>query len=68
MKPFIINTLTDFISAFRPGYNCQHILINLIEKWRQYLDNQESVGADLTDLSKAFDCLPHHLLVAKLYS
>ena len=39
-----------------------------MEKWQTHLDNHEVVGALLTDLSKAFDCLPHHLLIAKLHS
>ena len=29
-------------------------------------DNKKSFGALLTDLSKAFDCLSHDLLIAKL--
>ena len=38
----------------------------MIETWRKCLDENKIVGATLTDLSKAFNCLPHDSLVAKL--
>ena len=31
----------------------------MIETWRKCLDENKIVGATLTDLSKAFNCLPH---------
>ena len=52
--------------GFRKGLNAQHCLIKLIEKWRECLDQGFQFGALLTDLSKAFDCLPHDLIIAKL--
>ena len=38
----------------------------MIEKWKISLDKKGAAGALLTDLSKAFDCLNHGLLIAKL--
>ena len=38
----------------------------MIEKWKINLDKAGVCGALLTDLSKAFDCLSHDLLIAKL--
>ena len=38
----------------------------MIEKWNEIVDNGGVFGALMTDLSKAFDCLHHGLLVAKL--
>ena len=39
---------------------------SLIEKWKAAVDKDKVFGALLTDLSKAFGCLNHELLVAKL--
>ena len=34
-----------------------------MEKWKESMDNNGAFGALITDLSKAFDCLHHGLLV-----
>ena len=52
--------------GFKKDFNAQHSLLKLLEKWRQSLDQGLEFGVLLTDLSKAFDCLSHELLAAKL--
>ena len=59
----IFNT---FLCAFRRGYGCQTTLLRLIEDWKEALDKNMYVAAILMDLSKAFDCLPHNILLSKL--
>ena len=51
--------------GFRQGYNTQQCL-KMMEKWKRSVDGGKVFDVLLTDLSKAFDCLDHELLVAKL--
>ena len=55
-----------FISLYRKSYSTQQVLIRLLEEWREKLDKNFIVGAVLMDLSKAFGCIPHDLIIAKL--
>ena len=58
--------LSNFVSAYRKHYNANHVLISLIESWKINLDNDKMIGAVFMGLSKAFDCIPHNLLIAKM--
>ena len=58
--------LSPSLCGYRKGFNTQHALIALIEKWKITLDKNWYAGAVLIDLSKAFDTLNHYLLLAKL--
>ena len=58
--------LSPFLCGYRKGFNPQHALILLLEKWRMSLNKIGHGGAILMDLSKAFDTLNHDLVMAKL--
>ena len=65
---YIETCLHPYLCGYRKGYNVQHALIALIEKWRVSLDSKGFGGVILMDLSKAFDTINHDLLIAKLYA
>ena len=60
------NILSSHLCGFRKGYSTQHVLMRLKNNLNKSLDKKEKVGLLLMDLSKAFDCIPHELLIAKL--
>ena len=43
-------------------------LVRIIDRWKKAVDSNKDFGAILTNLSKAFDCIHHDLLVSKLYA
>ena len=63
---YLNKILSKWQCGFRQSYSAQHCLLIMVEKWRQWLDNGGVSGALLTDLSKAFDCKLHDLLIAEL--
>ena len=58
--------LLTHLCGFRKGYSAEYCLMAMLEKRKKGLDRANIVGALLTELSKAFDCLNHNLLIAKL--
>ena len=58
--------ISNLVSAYRKNYSSQNVLKRLLEEWKKCLDNNYVVGGVPMDLSKAFDCVPHDLFIAKL--
>ena len=58
--------LSSYLFGYRKGHSTEQCLTVMLELWKKALDNKETAGAILTDLSKAFDCLNHNLLLAKM--
>ena len=68
LSNFFEDIFSKYQCGFRKGISAQNCLTVLIEKWKRSLDSKESFGVLLTDLSKAFDVIPHDLLIAKLHA
>ena len=68
LSEFVSSSMSTNLAAYRKKYSCNNVLVNCVENWRRAIDNGKSVGCILIDLSKAFDSLPHGLLIAKLHA
>ena len=66
MYQYFDQIISRYQCSFRQGYNTQHCLLMMVDKWKEALDKGSLGGTLLTDLSKAFDCIKHDLLNAKL--
>ena len=60
------NIFSLYLTTYREYYSTQHVFSRLLEEWKKNIDNNFTVGGVLMDLSKAFDCIPQNLLIAKL--
>ena len=54
--------------GFRSGHSTQHCLLYMLKSFKKARDMGLTTGILLTDLTKAFDCISHELLIAKLYA
>ena len=52
--------------GFRKYSSCETALIKASDTWLRAIDNGDIVGAIMIDLSKAFDTIPHAILVKEL--
>ena len=53
------------LCGFRKAHSTQHTLFKLLHSWQKELDNSGFIGTVLMDLSKAYGCLPHDLIIGK---
>ena len=65
---FVTDFISPYLCGFRKGYSTQHALLRLMNKLNNSLNRKEKIGLLMMDLSKAFDCIPHELLIAKLHA
>ena len=63
---YVEKYLSPYLFGFRKGHSTGQCLNIMLGGWKSALDQKKFVGAVLTDLSKVFDCLNHHLIIAKL--
>ena len=52
--------------AYCKFHGCPTALLTLTEQWKEELDRRRVIGTVAMDLIKAFDCLPHYVILEKL--
>ena len=65
---YFSNFFPRYQCGFRKGYSAQKCFLAMTEKMEEARDNNKVWAAVLNDLSKAYYCLLHDLLIAKLHA
>ena len=76
MKSYFITNFTNILIIYYyqvnvtsgKGLVLSNCLLVMIEKFKKAIETGNEFGALLTDLSKAFACINHPLLITKLYN
>ena len=63
ISEYFETVLSKFQCGFRKECSTQDCLLAMVENCKKALDQGNEYGALLTNLSKAFDCLPHDFIV-----
>ena len=50
LTSYFKSILSEFRSAYRKQYSCQHVLLRMTETWRKCLDQNKTVGATFMDV------------------
>ena len=66
LTEYFNDKLSPLLCGFRKGFSTQDALLRLLKYCQDSLDSDKYVGVVLMDLSKAYDCISHELLLAKL--
>ena len=66
MYKYFDQIFSKFQCNFCKGFSTENCLLYMIENWKESLDQGGHYSALLSDLLKAFDCIMHDLLIAKL--
>ena len=60
------NLLDERQSRFRSHYSMQDVLLHVTDSWHRAIDKSKFTAAAFLDISKAFDCVTHDVLLSKL--
>ena len=60
------NLLSDRQSGFCPQHSTQDVLVHVTDCWHKAIDETKFTAAAFLDVSKAFDCVNHDILLSKL--
>ena len=66
INKYFNDIFSQYLCGFRKGQSIQPCLLYMLEALKKAFDKRLFSGILLRDLSKAFDCISHDLLIAKL--